>query len=141
MNAKKLFSSEFVQIPRNKELFSQIFFYIIPEHQCYFEMDFTKSEDGREMSLYFRDTETSDDLMRNIILPLLIENKDRIKEFINSEPRLATNKDILCKAVDRLEEYYKSTTKLKLGWTMHTGGSMLPGNVDKYPVWFHDEFE
>ena len=72
----------------------------------------------RELYLTLKDPRASRNIMEYVILPLLIENREAIKDYIRQDAELSQHADVLCAAVDRLEEIYAATTDLTLGYRL-----------------------
>ena len=80
--------------------------------------------------------------MEYLILPLLIENKQRIKDFLLSDSRFAPHGDVLCNALDHLEEIYAGTTELTLGYNMMEHAKYNLSNYEILKlIWDSSEFE
>ena len=60
----------------------------------------------------------SRNIMEYVILPLIIENREAIKDYIRQDTELSQHADVLCSAVDRLEEIYAGTTDLTFGYRL-----------------------
>ena len=76
--------------------------------------------------------------MDYLIMPLLVENKQKIKDFIRQYATLLRHAETLCAAVDRLEDIYAATTDLSLGYRM----LCYPTTKEVSPtIWFSPEFE
>ncbi|MGN0237020.1 MAG: hypothetical protein ACI4AK_02890 [Lepagella sp.] len=140
VDASKLFGS--IGSERAK-LFAQLIDILIPENECYFEMDYSLTKgSNRELTLYLKDEEASQKILAEIILPLMIQNRQKIKEYISCEPRLSAHSKTLCEAVDRLEDIFESTTRLRLGYKMvESASEFLNSQEAAEAIWQTDEFE
>ena len=95
----------------------------------------------RELNLTLKDPQVSRNIMENLIMPLLIENKQRIKDFLLTDDRFARHGEVLCRAVDRLEEIYAGTTDLTLGYKMIEDASGYHSFHGRpYSMWNTPEF-
>lgn len=98
--------------------------------------------DERELYLTLKDPRASRNIMEYLILPLLIENKQRIKDFLLSDSRFAPHGDVLCNALDHLEEIYAGTTELTLGYNMMEHAKYDLSNYEILKlIWDSSEFE
>ena len=98
---------------------------LLSEESCHFEMnyelidcDFNDKSKEREFLMTLTDPQHSRNIMEYVILPLLIENREAIKDYIRQDAELSQHADVLCAAVDRLEEIYAATTDLTLGYRL-----------------------
>ena len=98
---------------------------LLSEEKCYFEMnyelidcDFNDQTKEREFLMTLKDPQHSRNIMEYVILPLLIENRQAIKNYIRQDAELSAHANVLCAAVDRLEEIYAGTTDLTLGYRL-----------------------
>ncbi|MGN0237022.1 MAG: hypothetical protein ACI4AK_02900 [Lepagella sp.] len=98
---------------------------LLSEEKCYFEMqyelidcDFNDHTKEREFLMTLTDPQHSRNIMEYVILPLLIENREAIKDYIRQDAELSAHSETLCSAVDRLEEIYAATTDLTLGYRL-----------------------
>ena len=64
------------------------------------------------------DPQHSRNIMEYVFLPLLIENREAIKDYIRQDAELSLHAVVLCSAVDRLEEIFAGTTDLTLGYSL-----------------------
>ena len=98
---------------------------LLSEDRCHFEMqyelidcDINDQSKKREFHMTLSDPQHSRNIMEYLIIPLLIENKQTIKDYIRQDAELSQHADVLCAAVDRLEEIYAGTTDLTLGYRL-----------------------
>ena len=98
---------------------------LLSEDRCHFEMqyelidcDINDKSKEREFHMTLTDPQHSRNIMEYVILPLLIENREAIKDYIRQDAELSQHADVLCAAVDRLEEIYAGTTDLTLGYRL-----------------------
>ena len=98
---------------------------LLSEQSCHFEMnyelidcDFNDKSKEREFHMILSDPQHSRNIMEYVILPLLIENRQAIKDYIRQDAELSQHADVLCAAVDRLEDIYAGTTDLTLGYRL-----------------------
>ena len=98
---------------------------LLSEEKCYFEMnyelidcDFNDQTKEREFHMTLKDPQHSRNIMEYVILPLLIENRQAIKNYIRQDAELSQYAETLCSAVDHLEEIYAATTDLTLGYCL-----------------------
>lgn len=110
---------------KGKLFYANILRSLLSEEKCYFEMqyelidcDFNDQNLEREFHMTLTDPQHSRNIMEYVILPLLIENREAIKEYIRQDAELSQHADVLCKAVDRLEEIYAGTIDLTLGYRL-----------------------
>ncbi|MGM9866651.1 MAG: hypothetical protein ACI303_02150 [Lepagella sp.] len=115
---------------RNSNLKDRLFYAnilqsLLSEDRCHFEMqyelidcDFNDKSQEREFHMTSTDPQHSRNIMEYVILPLLIENRQAIKDYIRQDAELSQHAEILCSAVDRLEEIYAGTTDLTLGYRL-----------------------
>ena len=92
----------------------------------------------REFHMTLTEPQHSRNIMEYVSLPLLIENREAIKDYIRQDAELSLHADVLCSAVDRLEDIYAATTDLSLGYRM----LCYPTTKEVSPtIWFSPEFE
>ena len=98
---------------------------LLSEQSCHFEMnyelidcDFNDKSKEREFHMTLTDPQHSRNIMEYVILPLIIENRQAIKDYIRQDAGLSQHAETLCAAVDRLEEIYAATTDLTLGYRL-----------------------
>ncbi|MGM9815885.1 MAG: hypothetical protein ACI304_02355 [Lepagella sp.] len=110
---------------KGKLFYANILRSLLSEEKCYFEMqyelidcDFNNQNLEREFHMTLSDPQHSRNIMEYVILPLLIENRQAIKDYIRQDTELSQHADVLCAAVDRLEEIYAGTTDLTLGYRL-----------------------
>ena len=110
---------------KGKLFYANILRSLLSEDRCHFEMqyelidcDFNDQNLEREFHMTLTDPQHSRNIMEYVILPLLIENREAIKEYIRQDAELSQHADVLCKAVDRLEEIYAGTIDLTLGYRL-----------------------
>lgn len=110
---------------KGKLFYANILRSLLSEDRCHFEMqyelidcDFNDQNLEREFHMTLTDPQQSRNIMEYVILPLLIENREAIKEYILQDAELSQHADVLCKAVDRLEEIYAGTIDLTLGYRL-----------------------
>ena len=82
------------------------------------DCDFNDKSKEREFHMTLTDPQHSRNIMEYVILPLLIENRQAIKDYIRQDAELSQYAETLCSAVDRLEEIYAATTDLNLGYRL-----------------------
>ena len=111
--------------PKNRLFFANLLRALLSEDRCYFEMksqlidcDFNDKSKEREFHMTLKDPQLSRNVMAFVILPLLIENQQAIKDYIRQDSELSQHADVLCAAVDRLEDIYAGTTDLTLGYSL-----------------------
>ena len=113
--------------PNSRFFLSKILQSLLSEEDCYFPMNYetiqapnwyldNDSEHLFQMTL--TDPQHSSNIMEYVILPLLIENQQAIKDYIRQDAELSQHADVLCAAVDRLEDIYAGTTDLTLGYRL-----------------------
>lgn len=110
---------------KGKLFYANILRSLLSEDRCHFEMqyelidcDFNDQNLEREFHMTLTDPQHSRNIMEYVILPLLIENRQAIKDYIRQDTELSQHADVLCAAVDRLEEIYAGTTDLTLGYRL-----------------------
>ena len=91
--------------------------------KSYFLVDFQiretdKYPSPRYLDLRLKEEEESRKLMKNHIIPYMIEHREEIKEYIRNHPTLSKHNVALCTAMDRLEELVEGTTKITLGYNL-----------------------
>ena len=91
--------------------------------KSYFLVDFQiretdKYPSPRYLDLRLKEEEESRKLMKNHIIPYMIEHREEIKEYIRNHPTLSKHSLALCIAMDRLEELVEGTTKITLGYNL-----------------------
>lgn len=143
----------FNRFDRNKErlFFANIMRSLLSDDKFYFEMqyklidcDFNDKSREREFHMTLTDPQHSRNIMEYVILPLLIENRQAIKDYIRQDANLSRHAEILCSAVDRLEEIYVGTTDLTLGYRLveHQWHRRYKTLDDLYTdIWKEPEFE
>ena len=115
---------------RNSNLKDRLFYAnilqsLLSEDRCHFVMqyelidcDLNDKSKEREFHMTLTDPQHSRNIMEYVILPLLIENRQAIKDYIRQDAELSQHAEILCSAVDRLEEIFAATTDLTLGYRL-----------------------
>ena len=143
----------FNRFDRNKErlFFANIMRSLLSDDKFYFEMqyklidcDFNDKSREREFHMTLTDPQHSRNIMEYVILPLIIENKQAIKDYIRHDAELSQHADVLCSAVDRLEEIYAGTTDLTLGYRLveHQWHRRYKRPCDlRSDIWKEPEFE
>ena len=82
------------------------------------DCDINDKSKEREFHMTLTDPQHSRNIMEYVILPLIIENRQAIKDYIRQDAGLSQHAETLCAAVDRLEEIYAGTTDLTLGYRL-----------------------
>ena len=143
----------FNRFDRNKErlFFANIMRSLLSDDKFYFEMqyklidcDFNDKSREREFHMTLTDPQHSRNIMEYVILPLIIENRQAIKDYIRQDAELSQHADVLCSAVDRLEEIYAGTTDLTLGYRLveHQWHRRYKRPCDlRSDIWKEPEFE
>ncbi len=111
---------------KNRLFFANVIRSLLSENNCHFEMNYELGKTvtriqppiktTREFHMTLTEPQHSRNIMEYVILPLLIENREAIKDYIRQDAELSLHADVLCSAVDRLEEIYAGTTDLTLGY-------------------------
>ncbi|MGM9816799.1 MAG: hypothetical protein ACI304_07060 [Lepagella sp.] len=112
-------------LPKDRLFFANTMRSLLSEDKCYFEMQYELIDCNlnikfkeREFHMSLSDPQLSRNIMEYVILPLIIENREAIKEYIRQDTELSQHAETLCSAVDRLEEIYADTTELTLGYRL-----------------------
>ncbi len=123
VKASSIFSQ--FKAPKNRLFFANLLRALLSEDRCYFEMKSQLINTGyydntkeREFHMTLKDPQLSRNVMEFVILPILIENKQAIKNYIRQDAELAANAETICSAVDHLEDIYAATTDLTLGYSL-----------------------
>ena len=110
---------------KDRLFFANVIRSLLSEENCHFVMqyelidcDLNDKSKEREFHMTLSDPQHSRNIMEYVILPLIIENREAIKEYIRQDAELSQHADVLCFAVDRLEEIYAGTTELTLGYRL-----------------------
>ena len=112
---------------KNRLFFANVLRSLLSEENCHFEMNYkivntdTRIQaptTAREFRMTLTDPQHSRNIMEYVFLPLLIENREAIKDYIRQDAKLSLHADVLCSAVDHLEEIYAGTTDLTLGYSL-----------------------
>ncbi|MGM9816801.1 MAG: hypothetical protein ACI304_07070 [Lepagella sp.] len=110
---------------KDRLFFANVIRSLLSEDRCHFEMnyelidcDINDKSLEREFHMTLTDPQLSRNIMEYVILPLIIENREAIKEYIRQDAELSQHAETLCSAVDRLEEIYAGTTELTLGYRL-----------------------
>ena len=112
---------------KNRLFYANILRSLLSEEKCYFEMNYKLYNINsllqydnlkRQFHMTLSDPQHSRNIMEYVILPLILENREAIKDYIRQDAELSQHADVLCSAVDRLEEIYDGTTDLTLGYRL-----------------------
>ena len=112
---------------KNRLFFANVLRSLLSEENCHFEMNYkivntdTRIQaptTAREFRMTLTDPQHSRNIMEYVFLPLLIENREAIKDYIRQDAELSLHAVVLCSAVDRLEEIFAGTTDLTLGYSL-----------------------
>ena len=110
---------------KDRLFYANILRSLLSEENCHFEMNYkiintliSDHSQEREFQMTLTEPQHSRNIMEYVILPLLIENRQAIKDYICQDTELSQHADVLCSAVDRLEEIYAGTTDLTLGYRL-----------------------
>ncbi|MGN0237021.1 MAG: hypothetical protein ACI4AK_02895 [Lepagella sp.] len=143
---QKLKSIMYVKTPSTYMLFANVLQSLLPEERCYFDLQYQLSDRQavdpdkalKTMTLSFKEKESARHLINYLIMPMLVENRQAIKDYIRQDTKLSLHAETLCSAVDRLEEIYAGTTDLTLGYRM----LCYPKSKDILStIWHSPEFE
>lgn len=96
---------------------------LLSRTKSYFLVDFQiretdKYPSPRYLDFRLKEEEESRKLMKNHIIPYMIEYREDIKDYIRNHPTLSKHSVALCTAMDRLEELVEGTTKITLGYNL-----------------------
>ena len=112
-------------LPKDKLFFANTMRSLLSEDKCHFEMQYELIDCNlnikykeREFHMTLTNPQHSRNIMEYVILPLIIENREAIKDYIRQDAELSQHADVLCAAVDRLEDIYAGTTDLTLGYRL-----------------------
>lgn len=149
IDSSKIFNDEMRKAKGRYLFLANCIMSLLSEDKCDFDMRYeivdaqsSGNKTERELNLTLKDTQVSRNIMENLIMPLLIENKQRIKDFLLSDDRFAPHGEVLCRAVDRLEEIYAGTTDLTLGYKMMEHATNYFSFYGKaYTIWGTPEFK
>ena len=124
INCRKISSLEVLK-PKNRLFYATVLRSVLSEDRCHFEMhyemidcDFNDQSKEREFRLTFEDPQLSRNILEYVILPLVVENRQAIKDYIRQDAELSAHAETLCSAVDHIEEIFAATTDLTLGYTL-----------------------
>ena len=87
-------------------------------HYEMIDCDFNDQSKEREFRLTLEDSQLSRNILEYVILPLVVENRQAIKDYIRQDAELSAHAETLCSAVDHIEEIFAATTDLTLGYTL-----------------------
>ena len=126
IDPQKIKSIFYVKTPSTYMLLANVLRSMLPEERCYFDLQYQLSDRQavdpdnalKTMTLSFKEKDSARYLMEYLIMPMLVENKQRIKDYIRQDSELSQHAETLCSALDRLEEIYAATTDLTLGYRM-----------------------
>ena len=113
--------------PNSRFFLAKILQSLLSEENCCFPMSYETiqapnwyldKDSERLFQMTLMDPQHSRNIMEYVILPLLIENRPAIKDYIRQDAELAPHAETLCSAVDHLEEIYAGTTDLTLGYRL-----------------------
>ena len=137
--------------PQDKLFFANVMRSLLSEDKCYFKMTYelidaniNNHNKEREFKMLFIDPKHSRNIMEYLILPLLIENKQVVKDFFKTNTRFSEVSNVLCSTVDRLEEIYAGTTDLTLGYKLmeyQWHNNDLDLRYANFDIWNDPEFE
>lgn len=146
IEAQKLKEIKYINTPATYMTLANVLRSMLLEERFYFDLqyrlEYSQDDDDpeamRALVLTVKDKESARHLMDYLIMPMLVENKQRIKDYIRQDAALSQHAETLCSAVDRLEEIYAATTDLTLGYRM----LCYPTTKEVSPtIWFSPEFE
>ena len=146
IDAQKLKEIKYINTSTTYMALANVLRSLLLEERFYFDLqyrlEYTKTTDDpeamRTLVLTVKEKESARHLMDYLIMPLLVENKQKIKDFIRQDATLLQHAETLCSAVDRLEDVYAATTDLSLGYRM----LCYPTTKEVSPtIWFSPEFE
>ena len=151
MDADYIFRGGSFDLNKERLFFANIMRSLLSNDKFYFEMqyklidsDFKDLGSEREFLMTLTDPQHSRNIMEYVILPLIIENRQAIKDYIRQDANLSQHAEILCSAVDRLEEIYAGTTDLTLGYRLveHQWHRRYKTLYDlRTDIWKESEFE
>ena len=151
MDADYIFRGGSFDLNKERLFFANIMRSLLSDDKFYFEMqyklidcDFNDKSREREFHMTLTDPQHSRNIMEYVILPLIIENRQAIKDYIRQDAELSQHADVLCSAVDRLEEIYAGTTDLTLGYRLveHQWHRRYKRPCDlRSDIWKEPEFE
>lgn len=146
IEAQKLKEIKYINTPATYMTLANVLRSMLLEERFYFDLqyrlEYPQDDDDpeamRALVLTVKEKESARHLMDYHIMPMLVENKQRIKDYIRQDAALSQHAETLCSAVDRLEEIYAATTDLTLGYRM----LCYPTTKEVSPtIWFSPEFE
>ena len=146
IDAQKLKEIKYINTSTTYMVLANVLRSLLLEERFYFDLqyrlEYTKTIDDpeamRALVLTVKEKESARHLMDYLIMPLLVENKQKIKDFIRQDATLLQHAETLCSAVDRLEDIYAATTDLSLGYRM----LCYPTTKEVSPtIWVSPEFE
>ncbi|MGN0238262.1 MAG: hypothetical protein ACI4AK_09315 [Lepagella sp.] len=149
VDASKLFSDPLVKSEGASHLFANLLNSLIKEDQCSFDLNYSKDKEVdnldrtvRILILKVKDPQSARKIMEDVLFASLVQNKDRIKEFIRTDSRLSAHSEVLCSAVDRLEELFEGTSNTSIGfkWRAYTEQPIDQVRTSE-EIWQKDEFE
>lgn len=148
IDSSKIFTEELRQAQGRNLFLANCIRSLLSEDRCDFDMRYEivdaqspGNKKERELNLTLKDSQASRNIMENLIMPLLIENKQRIKDFLLTDDRFAPHGEVLCRAVDRLEEIYAGTTDLTLGYKMMEHATSFFSFSGNSTMWSTPEFK
>ncbi|MGN0237837.1 MAG: hypothetical protein ACI4AK_07130 [Lepagella sp.] len=126
IEAQKLKEIKYINTPATYMTLANVLRSMLLEERFYFDLqyrlEYPVADDDpdamRALVLTVKEKESARHLMDYLIMPMLVENKQRIKDYIRQDAALSLHAETLCSAVDRLEEIYAGTTDLTLGYRM-----------------------
>ena len=126
IDAQKLKEIKYINTSTTYMVLANVLRSLLLEERFYFDLqyrlEYTKTIDDpeamRALVLTVKEKESARHLMDYLIMPLLVENKQKIKDFIRQDATLLQHAETLCSAVDRLEDIYAATTDLTLGYRL-----------------------
>lgn len=149
VDPSKVFNDLVIKTPATSLLMARLLNSLIAEDQCSFKTNFNIERFKDEtldtiqiLTMMFNNPESARKLWQDVIFPLIIQNKELIKDFLRSDTRFSAYSDVLCAAVDKLEEIFGSSIIASAGFKWQ--GNILHIIDEIYTakqIWYTDEFE
>ncbi len=144
-----LFNDPVIKTPATSLLMASLLNTLIDEDQCSFPANFkteyTKDIKGKRiqvLTMMFNNQESARKIWEDAIFPLIVQNKDRIKDFLKSDSRFSVNSEVLCAAVDKLEKIFETSTITSIGFMWHSYNmNIINETYTSKQIWYTDEFE
>ena len=144
-----LFNDPVIKTPATSLLMASLLNTLIDEDQCSFPANYTteytndiKGKRIQVLTMMFNNSESARKIWEDVIFPLIVQNKERIKDFLKSDSRFSANSEVLCAAVDKLEKIFETSTITSIGLKWQSDNMHIITEIyTAISIWYTDEFE